>query len=211
MESTFILIRRCVLLVPIVLVFSVVLLNLPAAHSQPSGRINGASFISLDGSPGDYNGSPVDYQGWQAEQFGWVINNIGSPDVESKLRNTFAAYQQADINWVRILIDPTWFNDFKYPAVPKTRIQNVNAFMSIAADFGITTEIVFTTLRDPDNGSVMRELPPTLTIKLGSPHGWTRQMVLTGPTWGWFRSLEMQHLGITTLARIATCSMVTQQ
>ena len=173
MNSQSFMFQRNVTLISIAIIVSVVLLKPLVAHAQPSERINGVSFISLDGW-----GEVPD------EGFVWVLNNIGSPDVESKLRNTFETYQQAGINWVRILIAPDWFLPaIEYPIPPASRIQSVNDFMSIAADFGITTEIVFVSPRDI-NGFISS--PPPYT----DDKAWFR---------AWMNDLDMTHLGMVQI------------
>ena len=100
-------------------------------------------FMSLNG----WNLLPGDTA---PENYIWVFQHwkTTNPPVRTMLKNTFAAYQSANINIVRILLSPQmpgWGNQFnsEYPQPSQTSIFGVDSFIALAATFKIKTDIMF--------------------------------------------------------------------
>lgn len=139
-----------------ILVF--ILLSFTLAFSQYSlGPMRGCTFMSLNGwhlLPGDT--APENYI-WVFQH--WKTTN---PPVRTMLKNTFAAYQAANINIVRILLKPQmpgWVNHFnsEYPQPSQTSIFGVDSFIALAASYKIKTDIMFCA---PDTNGYYKDLSP---------------------------------------------------
>jgi hypothetical protein len=130
-----------------------------------SPRYNGVSFISLNGWMSNSGGAG----GAGDEKLCWVLDNqnlvtapgvVPAHNVPDMLQKTFRAYQQAGVNLIRLIIDPTWQGcnqANEYPSLTDLqngniqplidRITTVNILSQTASQYGIKTSLTFNAVR----------------------------------------------------------------